>query len=128
MITQTRSELAEVLTAAIPTAAVHRVIPEDLTGFDIVLQPGDEYVKPSDDTYDPAEFTLTCQIHILVSGETNQATHDALDAALTTALPTVLSAGWSVSRVTGIQVWETSEWTSYGIAVSASTIIYLGGG
>lgn len=101
---------------------VHRTVPEDLTGRDVVLQPASPYVKPDDEFLDFAGASVECEqsvdIVVLVGADTNEGVHDAIDDALAGVVPALAGSAWHVTATSKIQTFATSMWTTYGMTLS----------
>lgn len=124
-LTTARESLAGKLREAAPAGVtVWDHVPDDLTGRDVVLQPGPDYVVPAD-TSTGAEYVVTVECHLLISGETNATTHAAADELVAAVLPAVNGSRWVIAGMTRLDAFATSEWTTYGIAVTLQRYINL---
>lgn len=124
-LTTERIALAALLTEQVGEAwQVHRTVPEDLTGHDIVLQPASPYVKPDDEFLDFAGAAVECEqavdIVVLVSADSNEGVHDAIDEALAGVVPALAGSAWHVTTTSRIQTFSTSLWTTYGMTLSVA--------
>ncbi len=121
-LTAARVALAALLTEQVGEAwQVHRTVPEDLTGRDVVLQPASPYVKPDDeflDVGDDVEVEQSVDIVVLVSADTNEGVHDAIDEALAAVVPALAGSAWHVTTTSRVQTFSTSLWTTYGMTLS----------
>lgn len=123
-ITQVRHALAAHLSSELTDVVVHDHVPDQLTGLDVVLQPADDYLRDAG-TLAGLEFALQIEIHVLVTGEDNNTVHDLIDSTLARLAPAIASARWEDVRCSGLGTFSTSEWTAYGVALTARTYITL---
>lgn len=128
---EVRSQLREQLTVGpvapgshTVQAVVHDTVPESITSPCVVIQPGEEWLVPSD-TFAADEYDLTYELWALVEHRSNaQATRD-LEQLLGQLLTRLDHHGWAVDRIDRAGPAHTADWLTYGQRITVSKTFNL---
>lgn len=118
---RTMSEARKTLAAALDC---QDHVPDVIDPPTVVIGPGDPPIAPGD-TFVLADAVMNLEVYVLVEITDGATMLEQVEQALPTVLAVVAVQGWDIGTISRPDVFETADWSAYGVQVNISRPLSL---